>query len=148
MNNDTTRNVSANITGWEKSPETGDINNVDLQTDMNERSHECPKHGKTYSVNGKEGAILRSRTPCGQERTIMAAGDGGLGMQLAPGDTLPRMGMYVNGGGALTNRLPGGDPKGVAMRLNGNMLLDPHRNIQHVARDFDTGMIGGDEGLY
>ena len=138
----------ANVQGWEKCPVSGDVNKINYTTDMNEHEHECPIHGKVYAVKGNEGIIMANRDRAGQERAIMAAGDGGLGIQHQPGDAVPKMGMYVNGGGALMDRAPGRQPTGVALKLNGNLLADPNRDLFHMESDFDNGQIGGDRSLY
>lgn len=65
VNQDSTKNVTANIQGWEKDPCSGDVNRVNMQKNQGERVHDCPVHGKVYAVMGNEGADLSRTNSCG-----------------------------------------------------------------------------------
>jgi len=79
---------------------------------------------------------MRSRDANGVEMGINAGGVGGMGIHHAPGEASPKVCMFLNAGGNLAlPTAPGCDPRGVGLRLTGDMYQDPNRNINHVDRD-------------
>ena len=104
--------------------------------------------GSVFTVQGNEKADLRSRDANGEEVGIIAGGVGGLGIHRAPGEAAPRTAMYLDAGADLAHKTAGGEPRGIGIRLNGDMLQDPNRNINHLERDMDIGLVGGQNGLY
>jgi len=136
------RQLSGSLTGIRRSPQTGEAIGMALASRMNEMKHQSPEHGTIYTLEGDEGANLRRRDADGEETGMKMVGNGGIGYHHAPGEAAPRVGMFAKAGIDATNKQPGQVERGVGLRLKGDLYDDPSRNINHIERSIDGGLIG------
>ena len=135
------RIVNGRLVG-EHNQLNGDKLRMHLQGRQNEVMHQSPQMGKIYTIEGDEGADLKRHHADGEVTGIGYRGNGGLGIQHAPGDAMPRAAAFANAGLDATAQQPGEAPKGVGLRMKGDLYRDPNRNVNHVERDLDGGFIG------
>ena len=135
------RIVTAGLDGDHK-PHGGDRVTMKLRANADENKADGPTSGKVYTLQGDEDAEIKRHNAQGDTMGIRYAGKGGLGLHHAPGEATPRAAMFANADIDGTIQRKGQAAKGVGLRLKGDGYFDPNRNINHVDRNIDGGVIG------